>query len=152
MSDSHNPRQTAADLIEQIGKFDGDPSGFLQHILAAQCIVGGADGGAFLGSSQEQSVGVLALYPQHGKVAEAPSWLTGSVEVIREALSKDTMAVGQENGAGHVLVFPLKLPDVRVAAAAFLMTIPMVTALQTVSTPVLMMLTMMLTVTASVAT
>ncbi len=120
MSDSHNPRQTAADLIEQIGKFDGDPSGFLQHILAAQCIVGDADGGAFLGSSQEQSVAVLALYPQHGKVAEAPSWLTGSVEVIREALSKDTMAVGQENGAGHVLVFPLKLPDVRVAAAAFL--------------------------------
>jgi len=132
MGHSQNNRfrkQTAAELIEQINRFDGSPRQLLQNILALQCFLGQADGGAILGGSQGQSVDVLAVYPRMEKGATAPAWLTQSVEFIQKALSEDIVVVRAlekpnqtkgEDAQEYVLVFPLKSAELGATATVFL--------------------------------
>jgi len=126
---------TATELNEQLGRFDGSPGQFLLDLLAVQCFLGQAEGGAILRISQEGNVDVLALYPQFERGAPAPAWLGQSAEFAGRALSSETVIVkplddayglyGQPpkvnvRGTRHILVVPIKMADISQVVAAFL--------------------------------
>ena len=48
--------KTAADLIEQLEKFDGSPGQFLTNLLAVHCFIAQANGGAILHINQKRGV------------------------------------------------------------------------------------------------
>ncbi|MHC4752437.1 MAG: HlyD family efflux transporter periplasmic adaptor subunit [Planctomycetota bacterium] len=130
---------TVAELIEQFHKFDGSPRQFLLNLLAAQCVLGQAEGGAFVRISPERDVDVLALYPQLKKDLPVPEWLTKSAEYAHEALSSDTALVKPLKEPGqlydqpakrHVLMVPLRMADIGEAVAVFVIGIDKTTALE----------------------
>jgi hypothetical protein len=45
-------RVEASDLLGRLGRFDENPSQFIVNLLAAQCLLGGADSGAILRAIQ----------------------------------------------------------------------------------------------------
>ncbi len=119
---------TASELIEQFHKHDGSPGQFLQNLLAAQCFLGPADGGAILRAGQEKDVEVLALYPQLKKNASAPEWLAGSAGLAREALTSEKVVVkpldkrGQLQGQSakrHIVMVPSNMIGIGRAVTAF---------------------------------
>jgi len=107
---------TVTKLIEQFHKLDVGPGQFLQNLLAAQCFLGQADGGAILRISQEQNVNVLALYPQLKKNVSDPQWLTKSLRHAHEAHSsgKAILEPLEESFNGsvksHILMIPMTKP------------------------------------------
>ncbi|MFB0553135.1 MAG: efflux RND transporter periplasmic adaptor subunit [Phycisphaerae bacterium] len=82
-------RPTAAELIEQLGQFDGSGAQFFTNLLAVQCFLGRADNGAILRNNEQMGVDVLAIYPALRGQQTAPAWLNQSAELIREAASTD---------------------------------------------------------------
>ena len=119
---------TASELIEQFHKSDGSPGQFLQNLLAAQCFLGPADGGAILRAGREKDVEVLALYPQLKKNASAPEWLAGSAGLAREALTSEKVVVkpldkrGQLHGQSakrHIVMVPSNMIGIGRAVTAF---------------------------------
>ncbi|MHC4482436.1 MAG: efflux RND transporter periplasmic adaptor subunit [Planctomycetota bacterium] len=120
---------TAAKLIEQLSQFDGSAEQFLMNLLAVQCFLGRADGGAILRNNQDRGVDVLAIYPELKKGQTAPGWLNQSAEFAPEAISADATIVkplhepnelyGQP-AQRHILMVPLKMADIGQAIAAFL--------------------------------
>ncbi|MHC4658503.1 MAG: hypothetical protein ACYS83_04910, partial [Planctomycetota bacterium] len=84
---------TAAKLIEQLSQFDGSAEQFLMNLLAVQCFLGRADGGAILRNNQDRGVDVLAIYPELKKGQTAPGWLNQSAEFAPEAISADATIV-----------------------------------------------------------
>lgn len=119
MEENRYSKQTAAELIEQVTRFNGDPSELLHNILAIQCFLGQADGGAILTVNQEQNVDVLAIYPQVVRGGAAPQWLAKAVGFVPESVSADDVLVKEIDGGGHVLLFPLKLSFIPGAVSAF---------------------------------
>jgi len=120
---------TASELIEQFHKPDGNPRQFLQNLLAAQCFLGSADGGAVLRDGQEKEVEVLALYPWLKKDASAPEWLAGSAGLAREALTSEKVVVkplderSQPHGQSakrHIVMVPSNMVDIGRAVTAFI--------------------------------
>ena len=73
-----------SNLLEQLGRFDENPSSFLVNLLATQCFLGKADAGAILCSNREQHIDVLAVYPQFEKRNAPPLWLTESAQLIQK--------------------------------------------------------------------
>ncbi len=126
MEDNRYSKQTAAELIDQIGQFEDDPSDLLHNILSIQCYLGRADGGAVLTVNKEENVDVLAIYPRIARGGAGPVWLGQAVGFVPEAVSGDDILVKEiaraESGgpAGHILFFPLKLSFLLGAVAAFL--------------------------------
>ena len=125
------PDLTVTELIEQFHKSDGDPGRFLLNLLKAQCLLGGAESGAFLRMDRESSVQVLALYPQSEKGASPPDWLTKSVGFGRQALSSNTVILkslseskqaNNQPAGTNVLMIPMTIADVGKSVAAFLVT------------------------------
>jgi len=120
---------TVTKLIEQFHKLDVGPGQFLQNLLAAQCFLGQADGGAILRISQEQKVDVLALYPQLKKNDSDPQWLTKSIRHAHEAYASGEVALepldepdSSFNGSvkSHILMIPMTIADIGKNVAAFL--------------------------------
>jgi len=118
MKDNRFSKQTAAELIEQIDGFKGDPGELLHNILAIQCVLGDADGGVIVTINQEQNVDVLAIYPRIAKGSSAPGWLAQAVGFVPEAFSSagvfvksldGTDAGDDEDSKNYVLIFPLTL-------------------------------------------
>jgi len=102
--------QTAGELIKKLSQFDGSGRQFLWNLLAVQCFLGQADGGAILRQKEgppdggQASVDILAIYPQlpiddgqqtmdEGRRTTLPSWLTESASFIPEAISTDATIV-----------------------------------------------------------
>jgi len=119
-------------LIEQFHKPNGGPGQFLLNLLAAQCLLGHADGGAILRVGQEKNVDVLALYPPLEKGASAPQWLARSAGFAHEALSSNGPVVKpleQPNRLGgqpdkrHIVTMPLGIADIGMAVAAFVIKV-----------------------------
>lgn len=76
-----------ADLIDRLSRFDGPPDAFLTNLLAVQCYLAAAGGGAILRLNPQQSVEVLAIYPQLPQGQTAPVWLAQAVEFVPNVLS-----------------------------------------------------------------
>lgn len=91
---------STVDLIDRLSRFQGPPEEFLANLLAAQCHLAGAAGGAILRMTPERRAEIIAVYPALGGGATAPVWLAQSVESAPQALA-----------AGTTAVKPLQMPD-----------------------------------------
>ncbi|MFW6155070.1 MAG: HlyD family efflux transporter periplasmic adaptor subunit [Planctomycetota bacterium] len=99
-SGSSQQPPSAADLVDRLSRFDGPPEMFLVNLLAVQCHLAAAEGGAILRPGAEGKPEVLAVYPQLTQGATAPVWLASAVEASPEVAQ-----------AGQTAVRPLHGPD-----------------------------------------
>ena len=89
-----------AEIIERLSRFDGPPEQFLVNLLAVQCHLASAGGGAILrvspaGPGQSPGAGpppggnveVLAVYPPPAQGAAAPVWLAQSAELAPQVIA-----------------------------------------------------------------
>lgn len=125
------PEQQVSDLVDHLVQFDGPPDQFLLHLLAVQCRVGSADGGAILRAGQDKKPEVLAVFPPLADEQTPPPWLAQAVQKLPHALSStDTVTTpiqmpdqlyGQDPVA-YLLLIPLRggSEGVRGAASFFL--------------------------------
>lgn len=90
---------TAAEMVDRLSRFDGPPEEFLLNLLAVQCRLAPAEGGAILHAA-EAAVQVLAVYPIPPDGSTAPVWLAQSVESASHVISR-----------GATTVRPLHDPD-----------------------------------------
>jgi len=109
---------TAAELIEQLNRFDGPPEQFLVNLLAVQCFLGRASAGAILRNRQAGGIDILAVYPQLEKGATAPVWLAQSVEFARKESDANVTTVKPLHDSDelygqpaqrHLVMVPLKI-------------------------------------------
>ena len=128
-----------ADLIKRLANPQGSPGEFLHNLLAAQCLLSNADGGAILRNSQKGQVDILALYPQRANDVSAPEWLINSAGLAHKVLSSDNPVVKSFGECGHrgrpstkhsVLMIPLHVAEIGQAVGAFVMGADNETALQ----------------------
>lgn len=93
---------TLLDLVEQLGRFEGPPERFVTALLALQCHIAPAAGGAVLRrnpaeqqrpdtqASEPAADGpgqVLAVYPPQPRDATPPIWLAQAVELMPRILA-----------------------------------------------------------------
>ncbi len=91
---------SAIDLIDQLSRYEGPPEGFLVSLLAAQCRLAEASGGAILRMGEDGRAEPVAVQPALREGAMAPPWLAHAVESAPAVLSQGTTAVK-----------PLRAPD-----------------------------------------
>lgn len=91
---------TISELIEKLGRFDGDLAQFLENSLAAQCILASAQAGAVVRFSGESEFQVLSIYPAVEKMQALPQWLGRSIEIIRENISAKASMIEPIQGDG----------------------------------------------------
>lgn len=110
-------RLTTADIIDRLSRFEGPPEQFLANLLAVQCQVGSAGGGAILRGSQDRPAEILAVYPPLPPGAAAPVWLAQAAEAFPEVLATGATAVKPIHMPGdlygqparrHLLLVPLR--------------------------------------------
>jgi len=119
---------TAADLIDQVGRFDGPPEQFLAHLVAIQCRIGPAEGGAVLRPGAQERIGILAVHPPLAEGAIPPRWLAEAAEsapqvistgrVIERPLHSPEDLYGQP-ARRHLIVLPIRGAGATRGAAAF---------------------------------
>ena len=119
----------AEELLDQLRRFDGTPRQFLINLLAAQCMLGRANNGAFVQVGQDDNIDVLALFPVPEDVKSAPEWLVKSTQYVREALFSDSIIIkpleepGQLYGQTpkyHLIAMPSSINELGRAIAVFL--------------------------------
>jgi len=98
---------STADLIDRRSRVDGPPEMFLANLLAVQCHLAAAAGGAILRAGADGQPEVLAVYPPLTEGATAPVWLASAVE------SAASVATSAQTAAK-----PLHSPDDMYGAAA----------------------------------
>ena len=86
-------RLTTAEVIDRLSRFDGPPEQFLSNLLAVQCQIGPADGGAILRAGRDRGADVLAVYPPLSEGAAAPVWLAQAAEACRAVVVRGATAV-----------------------------------------------------------
>lgn len=115
-----------SDLLEQLGRFDENPSSFLVNLLATQSFLGKADAGAIIRSNTEQRIDVLAVYPQLEKGNASPLWLTESAQLVQKHTDKTSAVKPLEHSSvegqparSHIAMIPLKMAEISNATAVF---------------------------------
>ena len=108
---------STAELIDRLSRFDGPPELFLVNLLAVQCHLAAAEGGAVLravGPSGQPEV--LAIYPPLAEGAALPVWLAQAVEstpaVAAEGVTATKPVFGSDDMYGqsatrHLVMVPL---------------------------------------------
>ena len=86
-------RPTTAEIIERLSRFEGPPEQFLVNLLAVQCHLASAAGGAILRVSASGSAEILAVYPPPAPGATAPVWLAQSAELAPQVVAGGKPAV-----------------------------------------------------------
>ena len=85
---------STAELVDRLSRFDGPPEHFLLNLLAVQCHIASASGGAILRSRQRghrgSAGGRIRRWPQG---ATAPVWLAQAVESAAAVQSDGATAV-----------------------------------------------------------
>jgi multidrug resistance efflux pump len=84
---------TTAEVIERLSRFDGPPEQFLANLLAVQCQIGPAEGGAILRAGQQRGADVLAVFPPLPQGAAAPVWLAQGAEACRTVVAQSATVV-----------------------------------------------------------
>jgi HlyD family secretion protein/GAF domain-containing protein len=87
-------------LIDGLSRFDGPADQFLANLLAVQCRLANATGGAILRPAPDKQVQVLAVHPPLAEGQTPPSWLVQTME-----------AAGGVMGSGATVVRPLHSAD-----------------------------------------
>jgi len=85
---------STAELVDRLSRFDGPPEQFLVNLLAVQCHIASADGGAILRPAGEAArVEILAVFPPVQEGSAAPVWLAQAAEWAGAAISSGATAV-----------------------------------------------------------
>ena len=130
-SDSKTHRPTTAEIIEHLSRFDGPPEQFLVNLLAVQCHLASAAGGAILRVNPSGGAEVLAVYPQLAPSAAAPVWLAQSAESAPQVAAGGRPAVKPLHGPDdlygapanqNIILLPLRGGSGVQGLAAFLVT------------------------------
>ncbi|MBW8014639.1 MAG: HlyD family efflux transporter periplasmic adaptor subunit [Planctomycetes bacterium] len=115
-----------SDLLEQMRRFDDDPSSFLVNLLAAQCVLSKAGAGAIIHSNTEQNINVLAVHPKLEKGIAPPSWLTESTKLLQQNTEQTATLKPLENSSddqtsakNHIAIIPLKMVEISNLTAVF---------------------------------
>ena len=105
------------EMVERLSRFDGPPEQFLVNLLAVQCHLAAAEGGAILRVNPDRSTEILAVYPPPAPGSTAPVWLAQSAESAPQAVTGGKTAVrplhgpddlyGQPAGK-HLVLLPLR--------------------------------------------
>jgi multidrug resistance efflux pump len=113
--ESGRPSPTVADLVDRLSRFDGPPEAFLANLLAVQCYIAAAGGGAILRMAGQGQVEALAIHPPIAEGGRAPQWLAQAVEHGPGVLA-----------SGATAVKPVRAPDDLYGAPArmFLLLVP----------------------------
>ena len=119
-------KMEASDLLEQLGRFDENPSSFLVNLLATQCFLGKVDAGAIFRNNAEQRIDVLAVYPQIEKGTAPPLWLRESAQLVQKHTEEtaavkplEQLSIEGEPARNHIAMIPLKMTEVSNATAVF---------------------------------
>jgi len=108
--------RSTAEVVNQLTNFTGPPEQFVAGLLALQCRLSGASGGAFLRIGPEQTADILAVHPPLPDGAPAPPWIGQLAEFAGDALKAGKTTVkplhgkddlyGQE-AKRHLVMVPL---------------------------------------------
>ena len=118
-----------ARIVEQLSQFEGPPEQFLAKLLAAQCQLASAEGGAILRPGRQGRAEVLAVFPPLAKGLTPPVWLAQAAESASEAFGGETTKIKplhrQEDMYGqpakqHLVMIPLRAGQGVQGAAAYL--------------------------------
>ena len=128
-------RPSVAEMVGRLSRFDGRPEEFLVNLLATQCRLADATGGAILRPGADKAADVLALYPPLSQGATPPVWLAQAVESATRIGSAETTVVKSLRGPDelygqparqHLVMLPLRGgqsgQDTRGLAAFFVQT------------------------------
>jgi hypothetical protein len=88
------------EMIDRLSRFDGPPEQFLVNLLAVQCHLAAADGGAIMRVNPQGGVEILAVYPPPPPGSTAPAWLAQGAEQAPEVVR-----------TGRTTLRPLHNPD-----------------------------------------
>jgi len=108
---------TTAEMLEALARFEGPPEQFLAGLLAVQCRVGAAQGGAILRLDGGSRADVVAAWPALSEGAAVPGWLTRSAEFATQVLGSGKTAVKELHAADdlyggparrHLVLIPLR--------------------------------------------
>ncbi len=103
-------------MVDRLVQFDGPPESFLQELLATQCQLAEADGGAMLRGKAGEPPSLIAAHPALNPATPAPLWLAQAVTLIRQrsAISEPLVSPVQQPNelygqpvAEHVILLPL---------------------------------------------
>ena len=117
----------AADLIEELTRFDGPPEAFLANLLAVQCRLAGSAGGAILGPGPSGQGELLALHPPRREGGDLPPWVADLAKAAQgAAASGDTVVKGLRGphdmygqpATRHLILVPLRRGRENVRAVA----------------------------------
>ncbi|HUS46890.1 MAG TPA: HlyD family efflux transporter periplasmic adaptor subunit [Phycisphaerae bacterium] len=108
---------TTAELIDRLSHFHGPPGEFLGNLLAVQCRLAAASGGAVLRAGSADRLEVIAMFPAPADGAAAPVWLAQAAESAGKIISSGAPGVMPLHGpddlygqpaARHLVMIPLK--------------------------------------------
>src|SRR5664279_3814660 len=99
-SSTEHARPTMVEMIDRLSRFDGPPEQFLVNLLAVQCHLAAADGGAIMRVNPQGGVEILAVYPPPPPGSTAPAWLAQGAEQAPEVVR-----------TGRTTLRPLHNPD-----------------------------------------
>jgi len=108
---------SAAGMIEHLSRFQGSPGEFLVNLLAVQCRLAAAAGGAILRPGPDGRAEVVALFPPLAEGTTAPVWLAQAVASAGEAMSAGATTIRPLHGpdelygqsaSRHVVMIPLR--------------------------------------------
>ncbi|MBN1973504.1 MAG: HlyD family efflux transporter periplasmic adaptor subunit [Sedimentisphaerales bacterium] len=123
---------TVSEIIEQFNTLNGKPGLFLQNLLAAQCFLGQADGGAILRLIGGQKADILALYPHVKNDTPVPEWLALAMKYAHESNQSETAIVKPFKPAdtlydhpvkSHIVTVTIMVPDIGKTIAVFLLNV-----------------------------
>lgn len=114
-------RESISDLLKRLAESGGEPSQFLTNLLAVQCYLGRAEGGAIIRGNGRGSVDVIAVYPQLAKPDAAPEWLVRCAEMMQAESITDSAVVRplDQSADGYVVMIPAKVAGVAKAVVVF---------------------------------
>ena len=111
---------TTAELVQHLSQFEGQPQDFLVNLLAVQCRISAAAGGAILRLSGEGRLDLLAAYPPVPEDTPAPAWLAQAAESAGTALARGGTLIQPAHSpedlygqpaARHLIMIPLAGPQ-----------------------------------------
>ncbi|MFP4139667.1 MAG: efflux RND transporter periplasmic adaptor subunit [Planctomycetota bacterium] len=107
---------STAEVIEELSRFDGPPEEFLHALLAAQCCLTAAHGGAVF-RVQDTKADVIAVHPPVEEGGTLPVWIARAGESVGEVVSSggpviksmhDHDVLYGESSGEHLVMIPLQ--------------------------------------------
>lgn len=107
---------TTLDLIAHLTRFEGSPEQFLIQLLAFQCRISAAQGGAIFRPDRSAGLDVLAAYPQLAPNSAVPAWirqvLKAGVGVLKQPATQVLALHSSEdlygaNAKRHIILVPI---------------------------------------------